>query len=281
DTYSRLAITNRLITTADNPFDLNDLADSSSGAILQGFNFNDLAGSAMTNVPDLDGDGNDELIIVSRFGKPFNQAKNNVGFGEAYLIFGQAIRLRGELPLNSVGGGSIEGLLLPGIRAPFDLDPNTMPENESWTEGLSDVTVIPDMDGDGWPEIVFSFPRVESLSLANQVYGVQVVMPDIAGMGSLEYDAYYQDTWHTDEAQFTRGGIVIVSSHNQILRDASHTMLNRKGDRGIDLHEVGQFFESVTDHSEGYDMGRDPFTAPFLLGIDVVPSVTMCDGSET
>ncbi len=276
---SRLAITNRLITTADNPFDLNDLVDSSRGAILQGFNFGDLAGSSMTNVPDMDGDGSDELIIVSRFGKPFNQAKNNVGFGEAYLIFGQATRLRGELPLNSVGSGNIEGLLLPGIRAPFNLD--SMDPNQSWTEGLSDVTVIPDMDGDELPEIVFSFPRVESLSLANQVDGVQVVMPDVDGMGTLEYDAYTTGTWQTNEAQFTRGGIVIVSSHNEILRDPDHTMLNRKGDRGVDLHEVGQIFEGWTHSANGYGMGRNPFTAPFLLDIDVMPSVTMCDGSET
>ena len=69
-------------------------------------------------------------------------------------------------------------------------------------------------------------------------------------MGDYEYNAYHNagdpasfDTpvWHTDEAQFTRGGIVIVSSHNQMLQDNS--TWTRHGDRVLDLHEVGQMFE--------------------------------------
>lgn len=43
----------------------------------------------MDRVPDVDNDGDDEFVIVSRFGKPF--ILNNtagVGFGEAYLIYG-------------------------------------------------------------------------------------------------------------------------------------------------------------------------------------------------
>ena len=231
-TLRRLGLTDRLI----GDFALDQLTNSDKGAILQGFNFNDLAGSSMATVPDLNGDGNDELIIVSRFGKPYFIETDGVGFGEAYMIYGESGRLSGIQKLNAVGKpGNISGLVFPGIRNPL---------NQKWTEGLSDVTVIDDMDGDDLAEIVFSFPRVESVSLQEQDPTIQhpELVPDIGGMGAYEYNAFYGmiPAWHPDEAQFTRGGIVIVSSHNELLTDPE--MVSRKFDRVLDLHEVGQMF---------------------------------------
>ncbi|MCH7870978.1 MAG: hypothetical protein IID33_04695, partial [Planctomycetes bacterium] len=196
--------------------------DSPNGAILQGFNFNDLGGSSMERVADVDNDGDDEFIIVSRYGKPF--LLNNsigVGFGEAFLIYGNdgnnnindPRRLRGAQTLNAVGRGSIKGLAFPGIRIPL----NATAEGTGMTEGISDVTVVEDMDGDELPEIIFSFPRVESINLGEDVITVQhpELLPDLPGMGNLEYDAYNPMTgWTSNVAQFTRGGIVVVSSHN-------------------------------------------------------------------
>ena len=239
----RLAITNRLV----GEFDLNNLENNSNGAIMQGFNFNDLAGSSVERVPDLNGDGRDEVIVGARFGKPRIVNNFGVGWGEAYMIYGSGTRLRGIQRLNSVGR-TIPGLIFPGMRTPITA--GIAPPNESsrWTKGLSDITVIPDMDGDNLPEIVFSFPRAESINLGNTAATIQHpdLFPDKAGMGALEYEAYYGvpvPTWHPNEAQFTRGGIVIASSHDLMLRDSN--ALNRKSDRVVDLHEVGQMFNAM------------------------------------
>lgn len=241
-----LIVTDRLIGTID----LNQLAvpgGSNLGAIMQGFNPNDLAGSSMSGVADVDGDGNGEALIVSRFGKPYNITTNpgagGVGFGEAYLVYGS--KQRGIFPLNAVGGGNVPGLSFPGIRTPINVN-GTANGSIGWTSGISDVTIVPDMDGDGAPELVFSFPRVESISLSE--HSPLVLHPDlidgsIGGAGDLELDAFdpFSQSWVQDISQFTRGGVVIVSSHNSILSDRNET--NRKDDRLIDLHEVGQIFQ--------------------------------------
>ncbi len=238
---ARLSTTNRLI----GDFDLDQLTNSPDGAILQGVNFNDLAGSSLSRLPDIDGDGVDEILLASRFGKPFIINDQGIGFGEAYMIYGGA-RLNGTITLNSVGRGNVEGLVFPGIR--FKM-------NEIWSEGLADVTYVPDMDGDGLPELVFGFPRVESLSLADPAFssaGTAFQHPelvaDLPGMGNLEYSSIDgSGNWVNGVSQFARGGIVIVSSHNDIL--ASHSLFNRKGDRVIDLHEVGQLFNGMSPPS--------------------------------
>ncbi|MFQ5806790.1 MAG: hypothetical protein ACE5I3_10110 [Phycisphaerae bacterium] len=278
----RLSVTNRLI----GEFDLNDLIDRDQGGILHGFNFNDLAGSAMTGIPDIDGDGDDELIIVSRFGKPFQISDNGVGFGEAYMVYGSAQGLSGaEEPLNTVGT-NIAGLPLAGIRTPIAVADTVIPglpaqRSIAWTEGISDVTTIADMDGDDLPEIVFSFPRVESVSLQNDAATVQApdLRPDIGGMGSAELDAfsYSSGTWFPNVSQFARGGIVIVSSHNRILKDP--TRQNRKFDRLMDLHEVGQMFSPKEGGSSG--MGFPDFV-PYIKGSVVTADlITSCDGEDT
>jgi hypothetical protein len=240
----KIRVTDRLV----GDFSLDSLTSKSQnrGAILQGFNFNDLAGSSISGVPDLNGDGNDELIIASRFGKAHLIENNGVGFGEAYMIYGSAAGLSGTTALNSVGVG-VPGLIFPGIRTPRNA--SIAPQNQStrWTAGLSDVTVIPDMDGDNLPELVFSFPRVESINLGETNPTIQhpELAPDLPAMGNLEYTAFYglPPTWHPNEAQFTRGGIVIVSSHDEMLRFP--TLKNRKSDRVLDLHEVGQLFSNM------------------------------------
>jgi hypothetical protein len=238
-----LVLTNRLV----GEFDLNQLADSDQGAVLQAFNFNDLAGSSMAAVPDLDDDGDGELLIASRFGEPYLINESGIGFGEAYLLYGDSQRLRGIRSLNAVGNpgqSGIPGLVFPGIR---------MPMNRTWTEGIADALVLNDMDGDDLPELVFGFPRVESLALNDPAFGYDGTAyqhPDLLAhppeLGELEFSVArenFYSGWTVNRAQFTRGGIVIVSSHNEILMD--HDLLNRRGDRVVDLHEVGQTFTSM------------------------------------
>lgn len=237
----RIAITNRLI----GEFDLNQLTNSTRGGILQGFNFNDLAGSAVQGVADLNDDGRAELLVTARFGKPYGVSPGGIGYGEAYLVYGSGGRVRGIKPLNAVGRGDLSGVAFPGIRNPAQVP---------WTEGMSDVSVVPDMDGDDLPELVFSFPRVESINAGTPLPVVNPVTPDVPGMGTFEWDPLIVDfanpdtspnvtdptKWWRNTAQFARGGIVIVSSHNSMLRFP--TLQNRKGDRVVDLHEVGQLF---------------------------------------
>jgi hypothetical protein len=256
--YRRLGLTDRLV----GDFDLNQLTNSNQGAILQGFNFNDLAGSSMASVPDLNGDGNSELIVGARFGKPNLNFFEGRGWGEAYLIYGDGnTRLKGQQTVNSVGA-SIPGLTFRGIRVPLC--------ESNYTEGLSDITVIDDMDGDDLPELVFSFPRVESLNLgAPATVGLNAFQhPELlvdeatASAGTLEYDAidYMGSSWTPNQAQFTRGGIVIVSSHNDVLTDREQ--VTRKFDRVLDLHEIGQLFTWM----------NRPSPWPYILDISLDPN---------
>ena len=244
--------------------EVDSFADSPDGAILQGVNFNDLGGSSMARVPDVDNDGDDEFIIGSRYGKPFLIGNDiGVGFGEAVLIYGndgnnninEPRRLRGTQTLNAVGRGDIIGLAFSGIRIPL----NATAETTGMTEGLSDVTVVPDMDGDDLPEFVFSFPRAESINLGTTDPRFQhpELLPDISNMGNLEYNALDPIAgWIPNTAQFTRGGVVMVSSHNSGI--TNENAVNRKFDRVIDLHEIGQMFTSMSR----------PSLVPYVIGAE-------------
>jgi len=220
------------------------------GFVLQGFNFNDLAGNALCAVPDMDGDGAGELIVSARFAKPNLTAFNGRGWGAAYLVYGDSNRMAGVKALNSVGD-AVPGVRFRGIRTPLDARFN------NWTQGLSDITVVDDMDGDDLPEFIFSFPRVESITLNAPAWAGMMsvqhpdLLADIPNMGSMEYDAvdYMGGSFIPNYAQFTRGGIVIVSSHNQMLTNRG--VLTRKFDRSLDLHEVGQMFNFMVPPSLG------------------------------
>ncbi len=219
------------------------------GVVFRGFNFNDLAGSSMERVPDVNGDGIDESLFASRFAKAsLVDLSQSIGFGEGYMIYGREDRWGGVRTFNAVGRGNVPGLIFPGIRAALGRVVN---DGFIGTEGISDMTVISDQDGDDLPEIVFSFPRVESVSLQVEDPRVQEpsLFPDIPGMGRLEFNAWddQNGVWTPNQAQFTRGGVVIVSSHNQIIQ--STTQRNRKNDRALDLHEVGQLFSGMNPPS--------------------------------
>lgn len=183
------------------------------------------------------------------------------------MIYGSSGRLSGVQKLNAVGRpGNIPGLVFPGIRNPL---------NTKYTEGLSDVCVVPDMDGDDLPEIAFCFPRVESINLgvSHPAFQHPELFPDEPGMGGYEYDAidYMGPSWIPNKAQFGRGGIVLVSSHNEMLTNPEQW--SRKFDRVLDLHEVGQMFSWMTRASLAPYLRKVVPNVPFLDCFDCIPQV--------
>lgn len=65
--------------------DLAKVGQVISGARFLGFNQGEFLGSRIVKLDDLDSDGNDDMMFVSRFGSP----RNRVNTGAAYLLFGR------------------------------------------------------------------------------------------------------------------------------------------------------------------------------------------------
>lgn len=175
------------------------------GAIFQGVNFEDNVGTSFAAAGDLDGDNLGEFVIGARYGKPFFVNPTGVGPGEAYLLYGASgiSKLKGVFNLNSVGTAGLRGITLTGI-------PTVANSNE--TDGLSDITSLPDLDGDELPELAFGFPRTNSASSSSRPL-------DKAG-------------------QFLNGGVVILSSETPLLQDPEG------GTPVVALAEVGQRYSS-------------------------------------
>jgi len=195
---------------------LADFAPRFEGAIFEGVNFEDNAGSAFTSVGDLDGDGLEEFVIAARYGKPFFVNPTGIGPGEGYLLYGAGgnNKLRGSYQLNSTGTNLLRGVTLTGIRTP---------QASNATDGMSIVSRVPDVDGDGADEIMFGFPNTNSRG--HNVHPEQNGVVDPRSLGTLER-----------EGQFLRGGVVILSSQNSILVDPED------GSAVINLDLVGQDF---------------------------------------
>jgi hypothetical protein len=215
------------------------------GAVFRGYNFGDNAGSAMLLADDYDGDGVRDVVIVAQFGKPFLFSQGGRGAGEAYFIYGSSSRFSGDYDLNNVGQPTLPGVIMTGIipnpNEPTDLigragssipyTPdvvNPQPVEAFATEGLRSVTLIPDQDNDGKMEIAFGVPWCNSYSLKYQIPFIDLT---VLSDGRLE-----------NNGQFLRGGIVIVSSRNELMTDRNE--ISRHLDRVLQLHEVGQIFES-------------------------------------
>lgn len=201
---------------------------SVDGAIFTGVQPEDNAGTSFTTAGDLNGDSNDDFVIVSRYGKPRFDNPNSIGMGEAYLIYGRGgtQKLRGLFNLNSVGTEGLTGVTLSGVRTDGNTDD---------TDGLSDVTLIPDADGDGKGELVFGFPRTNS---AGNVVG------PLCGA-----------------KQFLSGGVIILSSNNNFLTNPSQSI------QTIRLDEVGQRFTNITSDVDGNNVFADLLTFDETVGL--------------
>lgn len=142
--------------------DLRDLdlpTSTVAGAIFEGFNPRDNAGSFVSRVSDIDGDGFGDFTIVAQFGKPqYVVNLERTGIGESYLIYGRADRFSGRINLNSTGTlfrGEIYG-------GPHEVTDPIRP-----SRGISSFTVLSDWDGDGVREFAFGIPFTDSAALSS------------------------------------------------------------------------------------------------------------------
>jgi len=141
--------------------DLRDLhlpTSSVHGAVFEGVNPRDNAGSFVQTIGDIDNDGFDDFLIMAQFGKP--QYETNIsrtGIGEAYLIYGRSQRFTGLISLNSTGV-LFRGEVYAGVEEVFDpLRPS---------RGITSFALLTDWDLDGVRELAFGIPFTDSLGFA-------------------------------------------------------------------------------------------------------------------
>ena len=150
----------RLLSRLAGPVDLRQIDNPQSavrGAVFEGFNPRDNAGSFVSQVPDIDGDGLDEMLLVSQFGKPrFTANQQRTGVGEAYLIYGRQQRFSGQINLNSVGS-LVRGDIYPGVLETVN------PVRPS--RGITSFAVISDWDNDGTRDFAFGVPFADSVAV--------------------------------------------------------------------------------------------------------------------
>jgi hypothetical protein len=185
------------------------------GAVFLGISAEDNTGSSMSPAGDLDGDGMGEFVIGARYGKSFlTTPPLEIGPGQAFVIYGASgdSRLLGVYDLRLLGSTRFRGVSLTGVRTVGD-SPNT--------DGLSTIALMPDADGDSTPEILLGFPWADSACVGN---------------GRL-----------CTPGHFLNGGVVILSSDNDILRNP----VSVSGTQEIDCGAVGQLFTDMsrTDRS--------------------------------
>ena len=219
-----------------------------AGAVFQGVRLEDNAGSSVSPAGDINGDQFADFVVGARYGKPLGPGANGIGPGEAYLIFGGggAYRPVGVHQLEDVGTASLRGVALTGIP--------TMPNSTS-TDGLASIALIPDADSDGRSELAFGFPSVHSAS-------------------AFPLEA---------EGQFLRGGVVVLSSNNSLLRvisdDHPQVHLAEVGQRFSNMAIVPGSIEDVLADDRRFENGGTPATRVCVEGGDGVFDTVIGPGS--
>ncbi len=133
--------------------DLAQVGRTISGTKFKGFSPGDLAGSTGVSTGDFDGDGASDFIIVARFGRPLERGN----LGTAYLVYGiPGQKFGSEVSLNSVSTDVRGATFIMGMGFP-----EAIAGPVTGTEGITSVAIIPDLNFDGRPELLFGAPYVE------------------------------------------------------------------------------------------------------------------------
>jgi len=225
-----------VVQLAAGKIDLFDIGRTKSGAKFQGFNPGANLGSEITYIPDFDVDGIEDFVIVAQFGNP-----QNVGpVGEAYLIYGRdEIRFGGTIPVNSVGD-TVSGVIFqaPPVRTGFYPDPTAR------TDGIVDVDYLPDLTGDGRPELIFGLPHVHWAYDSTDYDPADENPTDISPWGCypdlIVNNLTDQDDDRLDDTGWYAGGMaVVINSQN---RDNNGLInLDRLESTAVALELAGQF----------------------------------------
>lgn len=177
--------------------DLRDLHLPTSpvaGAVFEGFNPRDNAGSLVASAKDIDGDGFADFLMGAQFGKPrYSFNVDRTGVGEAYLVYGRQDRFSGVVNLNSTGT-LFRGEIYGG--PPEQADPIRP------SRGITAFAVMSDWDGDGVREFAFGLPFTDSLSLT-AFFGTT----DPGFLAPLDPNGYF------------RSGAVVVSAGSSLRPD--------------------------------------------------------------
>lgn len=167
----------RLRSRLAGALDLRDLDTGRiEGAVFEGVNPRDNAGSFVTSIGDIDRDGFADFVILAQFAKPrylVNSARG--GIGEAYLIYGRSKRFTGAVNLNSTGT-LFRGEIYMGV--PEVADPIRP------SRGISSFALLSDWDSDGVREMAFGVPFTDSASVDGfgfAVGGVRIAPLDPPG----------------------------------------------------------------------------------------------------
>lgn len=209
----------RLRARLSGVIDLREVGQPSSdisGAVFEGFNPRDNAGSFLTSLTDLDGDGFSDFMILAQFGKPLYQTNiARSGVGEAYLVYGRQNRFSGSINLNSTGT-LFRGEIYAG--APETADPIRP------SRGITSVSLLSDWDRDGVREIAFGLPFTDSLPAGS----LGLVGGTIAsGLSGLDSPGYF------------RSGSVVIAAGSSLRPD-----LGFPGGQVLGLAEFGTLAHS-------------------------------------
>jgi hypothetical protein len=138
--------------------DLAHVGGTITGATWLGFNPGARLGAALAGVTNFDagagattenpaGDVTDDFMLVAEFGVPTGRFP----IGEAFLVYGMDhLRFGGRINVNTVAT-DVDGAI---FEAP---EPHLSQE----TRGIASVGYIPDLSGDGRPELLFGMPFVD------------------------------------------------------------------------------------------------------------------------
>jgi len=216
--------------------DLFDVGRAVSGVRFYGFNPGAELGSSMTTLTDFDADGVDDFVLVAQFGNP-----RNFGLiGEAYTIYGQdRVRFGGAIGVNSIGE-AISGAIFsaPPVRTNFS---TSLEDRDARTDGITTVSFMSDLSGDGRPEILFGLQHVHGAfdsmdydpgdDMANDFIALGCYPDTIVNNTTDQPDGLQADTY------FYAGGMALmINSQN---RDNRGSSSDRLESTVVDMELVG------------------------------------------